>query len=544
MARINVKYHGEEDVSTASQKVKNSLHDLKEKAKETMSPFTDLTNTIKTVAGLGGAAMVLKQIYGELSQMEKAFAAANPELQKTAGSLLQWTSATDNLKVALGGLVSSALTPLRATLISMIDPWVQNINLMTQVANLIDRLKDSGGTAQIALAARLEALQAEKRAAEKGSRATTFAQGFMSYALGPAAGLDKNAQAEMQATKDLLKALDAEIESVTQQLKEGSKEAIKMLTAPAAAVAAVAETGLSPKGEADQVLQTLSDIAKYDMGMAAALRSMAEPGGNGAFWALGGPAAEQPIPQGYEDPVVYAQAMAEAFAQALPEIDIPAPGGGADPAAGLGFASGLMDTIMQLAGQFQSLSLVLDPVNTILNAAYTVLAPMVDSLLGPLVGILTIIGQTLAAVLMPMLKFLAPVIDFIGKAFVWLYNNAIVPFENALIHIYTALAALATLIFYIVTFQWGKIKGITWTANDEDLLKPITTGDLTSTTNTDGYGGGSTNVVKPPDIYVYITVEGSVYGAGGPVEVGREMVRAIEDYIGTGARVSFLEAGA
>jgi hypothetical protein len=43
---------------------------------------------------------------------------------------------------------------------------------------------------------------------------------------------------------------------------------------------------------------------------------------------------------------------------------------------------------------------------------------------------------------------------------------------------------------------------------------------------------------------VYLTIEGSVIGAGGPVQVGREMVGAIEAYLGTGARVRFLEAGA
>ena len=171
--------------------------------------------------------------------------------------------------------------------------------------------------------------------------------------------------------------------------------------------------------------------------------------------------------------------------------------------------------------------------------------PLIDSLLAPLVGILTILGQTLGQVLVPVLQLLAPVIDFIGRAFVWLYNNAIVPIGNAFIQLFTALSALSTLILYIVTFQWGKIDNIRWSASRDSLLKPITTGDLTvAGTSTEGYGGSSTNIVKPPDIYVTITVEGSVYGAGGPVEVGREMVHAIEEYIGTGARVTFLEAGA
>jgi hypothetical protein len=582
MARVNVTIHGEEDVSTASQKVRSSLHDLKEKAKEATAPFKDFTDTIKTVAGLGGAAVVLRQIYGEMKEMEQAFAKMHPELQKTEGSLQAWTAASTDLKAALGSLVAGALSPLRAVLIDMIQPWTDNINGALQLAAVINQLKGSTDPARLALAAQLDALRAEKEAVQEAGKMAGLEQFGSNFAAALSGGklyltpgaAEAGAEAQVAANRRIAE-LDAEIAKLEEQLKKGLETANTLMKTGGTSTAA----GGSPKGAAEPIVQTLQDLAKFDMGIAAALRSMASAGGNGSFWALNAP-GQNLIPEGFEDPTAYATLMAEKFAIALPSAfamgqfgDIrrvdaalgeytlapPEPTMLQRAGAGLGdlwsggttgsmFAQGgdaiggLVDAISPLLASFASLQSLLDPVSVILKAMFDALQPLIDSLLAPLIGILTIIGQTLAATIAPLLKFLAPIIDWIGKAFVWLYNNAIVPIGNAFIHIYTALTALATLIFYIVTFQWGKIGGISWSPDEGSLLKPITTGSLTSTTGTEGYGGSSTNVIKPPDIYIYQTFEGPVIGEGGMVQVGKFTVEGIEAYLGTGARVHFLEA--
>ncbi len=588
MAKVNVTIHGEEDVSTAAQKVRSSLHDLKDKAKEATAPFKDFADTIRTVAGLGGAAVVLRQIYGEMSQMEAAFAKLHPELATMNGSLQQWQATTGTVQSAIGGLITAGISPLRGALIGLLEPWAKNIQASADFAIMLGRLNDMGGKGTD-LANRLAAAETRKTellAAQAMQRLTesnplqlsTFARGATSSSF------------ITDYTKSL-EELDKEIAALTAQLKSDTSKAKTLLAPPPAPD----ETrGLSPVRAAQPMAQDLSNL---DFGLAAGLRLLASPGGNGAFWALNAP-LQNMIPEGFEDPVVYAQMMAGALAKALPsafamgqfadirrvdaamgEYTPPPPppptllertgagladiwsggttgkmiGGGQDangnPIKGDPLGA-LADSISPLLASFGSLQALLDPIGTILKATFDALRPLIDSLLTPLVGILTIIGQTLAATIAPLLQFLAPVIDFIGRAFVWLYNNAIVPVGNVLITLYTAFKGLATLIFYIFTLQWGKIaRGeIDFRPAEGDLLKPITTGDLTAagvaSTGTGGYGGSSTNVVKPPDIYVTITVEGSVYGAGGPVEVGREMVHAIEEYIGTGARVTFLEAGA
>ncbi len=605
MAKVNVTIHGEEDVSTASQKVRESLHDLKDKAKETISPFKDLTDTIKTVAGLGGAAMVLKQIYGELSQMEAAFVKANPAAQAAAGSLTQWNDAMARMKVDAGGVVAGVLNPIRDALLDIIDPSyavknaLEGINkdlatltgqylsaetkkvqdLAKAEQDLADAIKQSAAAAaeRSEYARMLEAMQTT-------GRPDTSAEGIAAYAAeygisaGDAMTILESAAAEWdRQVRDLqifISDLDVTIERtglLIQEIPKRIEDLTKPAGKPAAAPPAAPWSYSGPATYPGPINPMTYGFPQYN-----------PPDLNP--WS---PLGINLIPEGYEDPVVYAQLMAEKFAQALVDkgsmgqfgdirrIDAvmgeytppppPEPTllertgkGLADiwsgGATGRMFGEGgdplgaLADSISPLLASFGSLQMLLDPIGVILEATFDALEPLIDSLLTPLIGILTIIGQTLAATIAPLLKFLAPVIEWIGQAFVWLYNNAIVPVGNVLITIYTAFTALATLLFYIVTFQWGKISGIHWAPAAGDLLQPITTGQLTeagvATTGTGGYGGSSTNVVKPPDIYVYLTVEGSVYGAGGPVEVGREMVHAIEEYIGTGARVTFLEAGA
>lgn len=633
MAKVNVTIHGEEDVSTASQKVRQSLHELKDKAKETISPFKDLTDTIKTVAGLGGAAMVLKQIYGELSQMEAAFAKANPEAQKAAGSLQQWNDAMVRMKVDAGGVVAGVMNPIRDALLQIIDPAYQvksaiaGLNtelekltgqylsaetkklqdLAKAQKDLADAMKESGqaATSRGEYARMLRGLQASGRpdtsgegvvaymgqygvGAEQAIMALTIAAEEYDRQVADLQGFITDLDVTIQRTGLLIQEIPKKIAELSKPSgKAGAPDAeaaaLKAwLEASAAnylapAISSALRGQLRAEDLTKPVVEAFGHSADY---LAPAISSALRGELRAELVAIkegiallhtdlrpegeGGPSEDYRAPtktsaergeeraerESQEQPAEVGPSLLDYLKQAGSGLSDLWSGGttGQMFAAGADPMAELAGSIAPLLASFGSLQAIMDPVSVILRAMFEALQPLIDSLLEPLVAILTIVGQTLAMMITPILKLLAPAIEWIGQAFVWLYNNAIVPIGNAFIQLFTALTALGTLIYYIVTFRWSKIHDIQWAADSADLLQPITTGQLTedglATTGAGGYGGSSTNVVKPPDIYVYLTVEGSVYGAGGPAEVGREMVHAIEEYLGTGARVTFLEAGA
>lgn len=102
-----------------------------------------------------------------------------------------------------------------------------------------------------------------------------------------------------------------------------------------------------------------------------------------------------------------------------------------------GMAGPIVSALLPLIQSSQALQQVLSPISTIMSAMIEVLSPILDELLMPLVGILKVIGVTLGKVLVPVLKALQPIIMFVAKAFVWLYNNIFLPIANALIDVFT-----------------------------------------------------------------------------------------------------------
>ena len=68
-----------------------------------------------------------------------------------------------------------------------------------------------------------------------------------------------------------------------------------------------------------------------------------------------------------------------------------------------------------------------------------VLSPLIDRILSPLIGILTIIGRTIGFILAPVFELLAVVTGYVGDAFVWLYNTVLRPVGNGFITIFNLL---------------------------------------------------------------------------------------------------------
>jgi len=146
---------------------------------------------------------------------------------------------------------------------------------------------------------------------------------------------------------------------------------------------------------------------------------------------------------------------------------VPFASGAASPISG--FAQAMMSVVQVvspligmfggLIGSLASVQAVLNPLTVIFNAALSVLQPVIDGVLAPLIGIFVILGRALGAVLVPIVQALSPVIMFLTEAFIWLYNHALVPVANAFIFvgnlIKTAIAAVMNGIIALINGALG-----------------------------------------------------------------------------------------
>ena len=115
-----------------------------------------------------------------------------------------------------------------------------------------------------------------------------------------------------------------------------------------------------------------------------------------------------------------------------------------------GAMGGLVSSIAMLA----NVQKILNPLQTIIDAMMSVLGPVINDLLEPLVGILQIVGQTIGAVLAPALQILEPIITFVSDMFIGLYNGIIVPIGNVII---AAFNGIYNVIATIFGFLYNKI---------------------------------------------------------------------------------------
>ena len=140
--------------------------------------------------------------------------------------------------------------------------------------------------------------------------------------------------------------------------------------------------------------------------------------------------------------------------------------------------SGLLDNVKQAGGALGWLANVVekavstgDPMaalfvvisealSIILDGVIAILAPVVDSILSPLFGILRVLGKFLGTILIPVLSMLEPIIRLVSKAFLFLYNNVVVPIGNGLMVVFNLLHNVIA----------GFINGLSW------LVKKITFG--------------------------------------------------------------------
>ncbi|MBN2536260.1 MAG: hypothetical protein JXB88_25485, partial [Spirochaetales bacterium] len=237
---------------------------------------------------------------------------------------------------------------------------------------------------------------------------------------------------------------------------------------------------------------------------------------------------------------------------------------------------------------------LLVPVFQIFGKVIQMLMPLfvaVGQLVINIIGVLRMFIPIMAVIVVTVGKVLTPIVEALANVFAFLGEivGAIAPVFDAIGYVVDAVGrvfrtmfvivefltspfkALGELIYYIVTFQWGKIGKIHIMSPAElaDALEDIwsegwTTGEFEgfdvdfedvpaleleiediSDLGAEDFGatvyGGNVSVQQAPDIYIYQTFDGNIIGAGGMVEVGEFVVEAIREYVGAGGQVVWEE---
>ena len=116
----------------------------------------------------------------------------------------------------------------------------------------------------------------------------------------------------------------------------------------------------------------------------------------------------------------------------------------------------LIDEFIEALMEIESVANILNWAGTIVENTFEVIGPLIDTLFKPLSDVLEQIGQTVGAILAPLintivvllspftplLNMITEVLNIVGKAFVWLNNKVIVPFGNTVINSINAIIKL------------------------------------------------------------------------------------------------------
>jgi|GEM_PF-3756483 len=535
--RIKSKDESKSGVDSAKANA-SGLNDKMKDLSKGMEGVNKLASTMMGAGALAGVTMALRKVYQGAAECEAAFAKLHPEMQNVIGSATSWKKSTDELKAATGALLSSGVSPLRAFLQENL------IDTLTQVANglagVTDGIDGMGGA--ITRVISMKGVQDQIKSITSSVMSGTV-QNLIYNLEEVKANLDEKIghMAKAYEGKDMT--------PVDSMLYQSLLEALQNVTVQIAYTKKLQPSDgwyqytTRPEKEADYSqpgYEIGTDTSWIEKAMAV-LGKTSEPVVNELtnLEELWGPACEylEIIARKSEQPYDFTNAQENAgWARDL------------NLEAFTGFISGMIGSLTGLITSIDTVRIIMDPLGVILQAFVAYLEPTINSLLTPLIGVLSIIGQLLGAVVLPVLDALGPVVSFLVELFVSAYNfllpvfnmfiTAIVGIANglniALLRpIRTVGATLMWLMAVISDFAYnltnpitekdrntagdlGAIVAAIWTEAAADvnkyLLKPIDTGDVTTagTTYTGATTGSTTSgtaTYRATTINVVVNVE-------------------------------------
>lgn len=189
--------------------------------------------------------------------------------------------------------------------------------------------------------------------------------------------------------------------------------------------------------------------------------------------------------------------------------------------------------------------------NIIFDGIMSILGPSIDQILKPVFGVLNTIGQFLGKLLLPIFEMLGSVVDKLAQGFVWFYNNVIVFIGNGIIKVMNFLAngvigIVNSIISAINLIPFVEIKKIAYKSLDSGTLSNIDLDSINQAgsqyTGVSGTGSSSSTSQQSYNINIYQTIEGNVIGDGGLSSLGEFLTQALEAYVGSGGKITFLKA--
>jgi len=513
-----------------------------------MKDINKIAATLMGAGAIAGVTMALRKLYQGASEAEQAFAKLHPETQKAKGSLEDWNRAMANLKAEGGRIVSEVMTPLRALFLDIIDPIGSATRELSAMNAELGKLGDkytSGATkyftsmkdAQTELTkATREHNRAQQELAEtmrnrtrmQGAKPDLYAQ-LPGMSAGDSFAYQETKLMQWQQSMDIIDRQAEELRAIigkTSYLMTEIPKWIKENTKAASNIPVV-------------VAETVKRLDYSMLQNAAVGEVMAS---RPPAWLAGfGGAGYGQAPKGETDWFM------EQRANAL--------GAASDERNPVDTISQLMQALGVLGGTFSSVAMIMQPMQIVFQAMLDVLTPVMDSVIAPLIGALSIVGQALGQVLAPILIALSPIIEAISKGFVWLYNNIIVPIGNGIWALFTnigntikwvvdKIVALGTTIWYIVSFQWGKLGSVSWgdalpqrVTAQEGPLSQIGVGDLSAAGTTYQTSQGSSasySQARPITVNVVVNTDVITGESGGFRELAIKMQGEIEAVLALG----------
>lgn len=183
--------------------------------------------------------------------------------------------------------------------------------------------------------------------------------------------------------------------------------------------------------------------------------------------------------------------------------------------------------------QLENVTALLNPLSTIVQAAFEFLKPVINDTLAPLVGILRVVGQLIGGLLAPAIKILTPIIEGVAALFIWLYNSIVRPIYNGLMwifnKIYNAFASFINGILWMIDqIPFVKLSyRVAERDAREDFLDELSMSDLYSAGNasTDSSGASYT---QGRVINITVNFNDMVIATGGETGI-RELAVMLRD---------------
>lgn len=225
-------------------------------------------------------------------------------------------------------------------------------------------------------------------------------------------------------------------------------------------------------------------------------------------------------------------------------------------------AGGLAGQIAASVIQYGELGLLLEALKPVLEGIFDVVGPAVNEVLEPVMGALVMVGGALGSMLAPILGALVPVFDLLGMIIA-----AVIPVIDALSRPIQLVADLLGWFSQWIRYGVDQLKVFFWNLNHpfnqieatidkpegfitDAFTRPLLTPNWDDLRNagsdyltTAGFASGSTTTVEhQPDIYMFFTIQGSIFGAGGMSELGKTCGQSLEAYAGIGGKIHIEEA--